>query len=231
MSPLQFPRPHLSLITTLLCSLWKLKQVSKKSEFVTIFLSGEPWAWQYNITGESSYLGRDPREKPKWLNGGSGHHDCPHRNGREFVMTLPPEHMWNMENVAPPSMHSRCATNAALTPPPPNTLVLWETALPLSQIVWAQPPPPLVRTQPHSPVWPPALGHIVPPTLGLSEHLPLKSWHGCSDLTKTPSCEAGKVWPCFQAPPLIRLSDFLPQFPLYPHLLPPRGTLDRHMPP
>lgn len=47
-SPIRHPHPHpklkLSLIVTQLCSLWKLEQISKKSELVTMFLSGEPWA-------------------------------------------------------------------------------------------------------------------------------------------------------------------------------------------
>ena len=46
--PIRHPHPHpklkLSLIVTQLCSLWKLEQISKKSELVTMFLSGEPWA-------------------------------------------------------------------------------------------------------------------------------------------------------------------------------------------
>lgn len=96
-------------MVTLLCSLWKLKQVSKKSEFMTKFLSGEPWAWQYNITRESSYLGRDPWGRPKWLN------DCPHRNHQEFVMTLSPEHTWSTGNVPWHSQqgHHKCSSDVA----------------------------------------------------------------------------------------------------------------------
>lgn len=38
------PGLRLSPMFTLLCSLWELEQLSKKSELVTTFLSGEPWA-------------------------------------------------------------------------------------------------------------------------------------------------------------------------------------------
>lgn len=82
---------------------------------MTTFLSGEPWAWQYNITGESSYLGRDPRGRPKWLKGGSGHHDCPHRNHQEFVMTLSPEHTWSTGNVPWHSQQGRHKCSSDVT--------------------------------------------------------------------------------------------------------------------